>query len=276
MSLRARHIVLALLLGYITAICTGAHAAPGAMPSSVQAVSTGQGLEKQDIRAQLSPRRYTSLAAEVGAKINRIAVREGERFKAGQTLISFDCSLQAAQLQRAKVALELAQRTYTANKRLAELDSIGKLELDTSESEVAKARADIALISTTLSKCSIAAPFSGRVAEQKIREQQYAQPGQPILDIIDDSVLELEFIVPSRWLSWLKSGYKFQVQIDETGASYPARITQMGARVDPVSQSLKATATIDGHFPDLIAGMSGRVLLSPPLPSPSSPAPGSK
>ena len=29
-------------------------------------------------------------------------------------------------------------------------------------------------------------------------------------------MLELEFLVPSRWLAWLKMGGKFEVQIDET------------------------------------------------------------
>jgi multidrug resistance efflux pump len=115
-----------------------------------------------------------------------------------------------------------------------------------------------------LGKCSIAAPFSGRVAEQKLREQQFAQAGQAILDIIDDSVLELEFLVPSRWLVWMKPGSGFQVRIDETGKSYPARIQRLGARVDPVSQSIKVNAVIDGKFTDLMAGMSGKVQMAPP------------
>jgi len=218
-------------------------------------------LDKQDIRAQLSPRRFTSLAAEIGAKIDRIAVREGESFKAGQTLISFDCMLQSAQSQRAKATEAAAEKVVTANRRLAELNSVGKLELDTAEAELSKARADVALSNATLSKCNVVAPFSGRVAEQKIREKQFAQAGQPILDIIDDSSLELEFIVPSRWLTWLKVGAPFHVRIDETGGSYPAKVTRLGARVDPVSQSIKIAAVIDGRFPQLIAGMSGRVEL---------------
>ena len=223
-----------------------------------------QALDKQSIRAQLSPRRFTTLASELSAKVNRIMVKEGERFNAGQVLISLDCEMQAAQLQRAKASLHAAEKTYTANMRLAELHSVGKLELDTAEAEVAKSRADVTLINTTLHKCNIVAPFSGRVAEQKMREQQYVQAGQPILDIIDDSTLELEFIVPSRWLAWLKTGYKFQVKIDETGAVYPAKMTRLGARIDPVSQSIKVAAVIDGHFPALIAGMSGRIDLAPP------------
>ena len=54
------------------------------------------------------------------------------------------------------------------------------------------------------------------------------------------------------------------IRIDETGKTYPAKVQRIGARVDPVSQSIKLTAAIDGRFPDLIAGMSGRVALSAP------------
>lgn len=221
-------------------------------------------LEKQEIRAQLSPRRYTTVSAEIGAKVSRITVAEGARFRAGQVLVSLDCSLQQAQLQKARAVLSAAERTFAANRRLEELRSIGKVELEVSEAEVAKAKADVASTSVVLSKCAIAAPFTGRVAEQKAREQQYVQPGQPLLDIIDDSVLELEFIVPSRWLAWLKPGYAFQVRIDETGKTYPAKVQRIGARVDPVSQSVKLSAAISGSFPELIAGMSGKVELQPP------------
>jgi len=84
-----------------------------------------------------------------------------------------------------------------------------------------------------------------------------------MLDILDDSVLELEFLVPSSWLRWLKVGGAFDVQIDETRKTYPARFTRMGARVDPVSQSVKVAAAIHGRFPELMAGMSGKVLITP-------------
>ncbi|MFM8575574.1 MAG: efflux transporter periplasmic adaptor subunit, partial [Limnohabitans sp.] len=58
-------------------------------------------LERQDIRAQLMPRRYTTIAAEIGAKVSTIAVAEGGTFRAGQVLVSYDCSLQRAQLDKA-------------------------------------------------------------------------------------------------------------------------------------------------------------------------------
>ena len=256
--------LLAVSCASIMDIAIAAQGNASAVAPSVPSAAARPALEKQDIRAQLAPRRYTTIAAEIGAKINRISVAEGGRFSAGQALVSFDCSLQQAQLQKAKAAQTAADRMFSANKRLAELNSIGKVELEVSEAEANKARAEVSLINISLEKCHVAAPFSGRVAEQRVREQQFVQPGQPLLDILDDSVLELEFIVPSKWLVWLKPNLAFQVAIDETGKTYPAKVQRIGARVDPVSQSVKVSAVIDGKFNELIAGMSGKVLMTSP------------
>ena len=235
-----------------------------AVLSKAPAADAKPAQDRQEIRAQLLPRRYTTIAAEIGAKINSLPVAEGSAFRAGQMLVSFDCTLQQAQLQKAQAELDGAAQTLKSNQRLAELNSVGQLELDLSRSAVGKAKAEVGANQAVLGKCGVAAPFAGRVAEQKVREQQYVQPGQALLDIIDDSVLELEFLVPSHWLNWLRVGGKFQVQIDETRKSYPAKFIRIGARVDPVSQSVKVAAAIDGKFPELIAGMSGRVQVTPP------------
>jgi RND family efflux transporter MFP subunit len=178
--------------------------------------------------------------------------------------VSFDCSLQQAQLARVKVALEVATKQLATQSRLADLNATGRQEVELAEGEVAKQRAEIAQMQVQLTKCSIAAPFSGRVAEQKVREQQYVQPGQALLEIIDDSVLEVEFIMPSRWLSQVRVGSAVQIAVDETARTYPAKVLRLGARVDPVSQSVKVVAAIDGRPGELMAGMSGRLIVDRP------------
>ena len=237
----------------------------GANVKAAPAKAASAGLETREIRAQLAPHRFTTIAAEIGARVQRLPVQEGGRFKAGQALVGFDCSLQQAQLNKARAALTGAEQTWQSNRRLAELNSIGKVELNVSEAQVAEHRAELAVMQTLVSKCTMSAPFAGRVAESKIREQQFVQPGQAIMEIIDDSVLELEFLVPSKWLSWLKPGFQFSIGIDETGKSYPAKLQRIGARVDPVSQSVKLVATINGRFPELLTGMSGRVQIAAPV-----------
>jgi membrane fusion protein (multidrug efflux system) len=218
----------------------------------------------QEIRAQLTPHDYTTLAAETAARIDRLATRAGEHFNKGDVLVVFDCVTQRAQAAKARAVLLAAEKTYAANRRLAELKSIGQLELDISQAEIEKAKADAAVTAAAVSKCTIEAPFSGVTVEQKAREFQFVTPGQPLLDILDNSNIEIEFIAPSRWLRWLKPGLSFEIRVDETGKTYPAHVIVLGGRVDPVSQSIRVTGVFDGAFPELIAGMSGRVILAPP------------
>lgn len=239
-------------------------AALPAQAAPAPAAPAAAALDSREIRAQLAPRRYTTLAAEIGAKINRLPLAEGAAFRQGQLLVQFDCALQQAQLAKAEAALMAADTNWKGNQKLAQLNSVGQVELDVSKAEAQKAQAEVAANRTLLGKCQVTAPFAGRIAEQKAREQQYVQPGQALMEILDDSTLELEFIVPSRWLSWVRGGTAFQVSIDETGKTYPAKVQRIGARVDPVSQSVKLNAVIDGRFGELIAGMSGKVLMTPP------------
>jgi RND family efflux transporter MFP subunit len=234
------------------------------LPAVLLIVVTLNPAMAQEIRAQLSPRDFTTLAAEIGAKVEKIAVREGDHFSRGQVLVSFDCSVQRAQLDEARASQGAADKTVAVNKRLLELQTIGKLENDLAIAESDKARAKVAAMAATAGKCSVTAPFDGRMVEQKVRSQQYVQPGQALLDILDDSVLELDFVVPSKWLVWLKAGAEFKVAIDETAKTYPVRLIRVGARIDPVSQTVKVTGAIQGHFPELSAGMSGKVLMTPP------------
>ncbi|WP_158811293.1 efflux RND transporter periplasmic adaptor subunit [Beijerinckia sp. L45] len=217
-----------------------------------------------EIPAQLTARTYTTLSSETSARLDRIGTRVGEHFNKGDLLIVFDCKTQRAQVARAKAVSTQAEKTAAINQRLANLKSIGELELDVSRAEVEKARADLAIANAAASKCEIAAPFDGVTVEQKAQAFQYATPGQPLLEILDKRSLEVELIAPSRWLAWLKPGYGFAVHIEETDKTYHAEITRISGRVDPVSQTIKVFGEIHDNAAELMAGMSGRANISPP------------
>jgi RND family efflux transporter MFP subunit len=214
-----------------------------------------------EIRAQISAQSVL-LSAELAAKISQLKVAEGSSFSKGQLLVSFNCAEQQAQLKKAKAVEQGAEKKFSVNSRLAELNSVSVLELDLTKAELLKAKADISIMAAILKKCTIHAPFSGRVAEQYAERYQYIKAGEPILDIIDDKNLTLTLLVPSSWLVWLKKGLGFTVFLEEVQREYPAKVTLLGARIDPVSQLIKITAEIDGKFNELLAGMSGRAIFN--------------
>jgi multidrug efflux pump subunit AcrA (membrane-fusion protein) len=76
---------------------------------------------------------------------------------------------------------------------------------------------------------------------------------------LDDSAFELEFLAPSTWMHRLREGMNVRVYIEEARRMAQARILRVSPRVDPVSQSVKVTATLEGPVSDLKAGMSAHL-----------------
>lgn len=233
--------------------------AGGASAQPPASIGVGEPL----IRAQIVSKRYTTLSAGVAGEVDRLMVREGESFREGDRLVALDCNVLQAQWDRARAQVTASERIHKANGRLLEMNSIGVVEVENSASEVAKARAEARTMEFTVAKCVVTAPFPGKVVEQKVREKQYVQIGQPMLDILDDKALEVEFVAPSALLGGLTAGTDLTMDVDETGTRHTVRITRTGAKVDPVSQSIKVTGDLVGDFGGLIPGMSGRIRVAP-------------
>ena len=215
------------------------------------------------IRTQLSSRNAVTLSSELAARISSLPLREGDAFRAGQALVSFDCSLVQAQLRKAEAGVEAAQALMQSNQRLAELNSIGRFELEQAQAKLKEMQAEASGARTLMSRCTIAAPFNGRIAKRHVAAHHYVQPGTPLLDVLETGQLELQMIVPSRWLAWLNPGMSFSVEVEELGKTYPAKVQRLGAQIDPVSQTLPVIGVIDGSHPVLLPGMSGWAMFPP-------------
>ena len=105
-------------------------AAPMPTPVSVSASATTDPTgDAGRIRIQLVSRDEVDLSSEIAAKIATLPFRDGDAFRAGQTLISLDCSLYAAQLHKAQAEADAARDLMQVDQRLAQLHSVGDLEV---------------------------------------------------------------------------------------------------------------------------------------------------
>jgi RND family efflux transporter MFP subunit len=233
-------------------------ATPGALPGvPVVAPTVAHADDDGRIRVQLVARDQVDISSEISAKIASLPFRDGDAFRAGQTLVSLDCSLYAAQLHKAQAEAEAAGQLKRVNDRLLELHSIGAVDVEQANAKAKAGAAEVAYMRATVGKCRISAPFDGRVVKRSASAQQFAEPGKPILTIVDTGHLELKMIVPSKWLAWLKPDHPLSISVDEVGKTYPATVARIGARVDPVTQTVDVTAALSARPPELLPGMSG-------------------
>ncbi|MBF0142829.1 MAG: HlyD family efflux transporter periplasmic adaptor subunit [Magnetococcales bacterium] len=199
----------------------------------------------------------SSLSTQLGALVREITVRAGEAFDKNDVLIRFDCRVQEAALKKVQAELKGSRKNLEVKRQLVGMNALSTLEMELADAEVSKMEAEVASASAVASFCELRAPFAGKVVEWKIRPHESSTPGQSLLDVVASGELEVELMVSSRWLNWLKPGISFSMNIAEMSRDYPAVVTKLGAKVDAVSQTVKVYGRLVGHHPDLMPGMSG-------------------
>ena len=216
--------------------------------------------EVRESRALVVASQEAILSSELAARIENIAVKEMQRFKKGDLLIQFDCSLYEAQKDVVSANANSALIKLKSDEQMLQMRSIGKYELELSISEYEKAKSELRIAELNVDRCQIKAPFDGAVEEVVVNTFETIQPQVELMKIIQTDILELEMVVSSEWISWLKIGHPIKVYIDEIQKEFNATISGIGANVDAVSQTIQLKGTITDTSPALLPGMSGRVV----------------
>ncbi len=216
--------------------------------------------EVRESRALVVASQEAVLSSELAARITSISVKEMERFKKGDLLIQFDCSLYEAQKDVVRANENSALIKLKSDEQMLQMRSIGKYELELSISEYEKAKSELRIAELNVERCEIRAPFDGAVEEVVVNAFESIQPQVELMKIIKTDVLELEMVVSSEWVSWLTIGHPITVYIDEIQEEFNASISGIGANVDAVSQTIQLKGTITNASSALLPGMSGRVV----------------
>ncbi len=208
-------------------------------------------------RAMLEPLRQAKISSELAGRINAINVRNGDGFRKGDVLIQYDCALYQADLDAAKAELASASAQLANNRQLLTMKSVSKLDVELARFEKERQAARVKSSSYKVSRCSIKAPFNGRVVELAVNAHESVENGKELVWLLDDTELEVNLVIPSSWLSWLQPGRTFDFLVDETGERFIGEVIRIGSLVDAVSQSIHITGKLESPSNNLVAGMSG-------------------
>lgn len=218
-----------------------------------------------ELRAQLRPRRQALLAAPRNAALIEFPYRDGDRVEEGQRIARFDCREEAAARRLAVAEAAAAGARVQANERLLSLGSGSELELSLARAARSAAQAEIERMDAILLKCDIAAPFDAAVVRRHADAFQYLREGDPLIELVDVSDLEVEMVLPAAWVPRLREGPRFELVIGSTGAVAEGRVERLIGLVDPVSQTLRVIGHLLEADESLLPGMSGSVRFPEPM-----------
>ena len=233
-------------VGLLTTVCWLA-------PSAVAADGA------QPVRGLLKPLAESDLSVQITARVAEIPLREGEAFRRGDVLLRFDCSLLEAERKAAQAAYKARELKARAKRRLLTYQAAGRLDAAIATAEAEQAKAEARRANLKVQQCKVRAPYDGWVVARHVDVSETPQVGAKLITIVRNGPLEVEMIVPTAWLKWLRPDEPFEFVVDGLAVRLKGRVTRLGAVVDQVSQTIRVFGEVD-RPPSLVrAGMTGQV-----------------
>lgn len=178
------------------------------------------------------------VACEVEGLVVEFPVKRGDYVKKGQVLAKLRTTTLEIELKGAKANEHLAFIKYQRARELYEGRTISHQELDEFETRWIAQQAVAEAIEDDIGKCTITAPFDGRITEEFTEVGQWLTKGDRVVFMLQLDSVKVRVAVPEKYIQNLSVN-------DESKVSFPALdgMTSIGHIVHIVPQAEKRART---------------------------------
>src|SRR5690606_36873269 len=228
------------------------------------------------ISGTLQPRHQANVRAEVAGPVLETFAERGEAVARGAPLARLDdAALRDAFLSArsaantAEQAAVVARRDLERQQALANAGAVSESTLETArlgvhsaESQLADARARLAMAQEQLSKTEVRSPIRGIVSERAVSGGDVLQPGSPLYTVVDPTSMRLEGSVPTNEIQLVEIGARAEFTVNGyPGRLFEGRVERVSPTADPATGQVGVTVTVPNAGGDLVGGVyaEGRI-----------------
>ena len=217
----------------------------GAQPVIVIRVAEDEFADHVEALGTLRANETVTLTATVTETVTAINFDDNARVEAGDILVEMTSTQEAAELDAEQATVDEALQQVERIEPLIKSGAASKSLLDERRRDYETAKARLEAIKSRIADRIITAPFAGVVGLRNISVGAVLQPGMRITTLDDDSIMKLDFSVPSVFLSAIEPG----IEIVATSRSFPnhkfkGKIASIDSQIDPVTRSIAVRALI--------------------------------
>lgn len=233
--------------------------------------------------------RTVRIGAPARGRIMTVRVNPGDRVRTGQTLIEIQSpeagaaqsdvakatamlNSRRAQAQYAKSARDRAERLLGLKAiprqeydRAVADDELAQAELHEAEAELSRARTVAEQIGADVRAnglIQIRAPYDGVVLTRSAVPGTFIEAGSPLMVVTDPTRLWLVLSAPEQHSGLFRQGAALSFTVPAFPDTFSARITSLGAGLDPDTRALPVRASLDSHGNRLKPGMLATAIVT--------------
>jgi len=238
---------------------TGAQMQQQVITADVLIVSTRTLSTDIEVPGTLLANESTEIHPEVSGRLVQLNVKEGSYVTQGALLAKlYDGDLQA-QKRKLQVQLKIAEQTENRQAQLLKIQGISQQEYDLSLLQVHNLNADIDIVNEAIRKTEIRAPFSGKLGFKNISPGAYITPSTIISTVSQVSQLKLQFTIPEKYSSEIKTGQNIDFTIDGSDKIHHALVSATEVYIEENTRSLSVRAIVKTQDAFLVPGAFAKV-----------------
>lgn len=225
----------------------------------VVVVSEGNLAEKLETTGSLIANESTQLSTETGGIVDHIYFEEGSEVEKGQLLLELVNNDIKAELQAAKVRMDLAEKKFNRSKKLLDAKGLSEEAFEEAESNFNQLKANYQQVNAELIKTQVRAPFSGQVGLRNISEGDYLSSNNSFADLVDVSPLKIQFDLPEQYINMIKTGDSISFTSALSSKEEKAVVYAIEPQINQNSRTFAAKARFENEDKKLKAGGFVRV-----------------
>lgn len=211
----------------------------------------------------LDPVQGADISNQVAGNVAAINFDSGQEVQKGQLLVQLDDSNEQAQLQGYKAQEKLADLNAQRAHDIFSKHLISQADVDTADSNLKQAQANVANTEADIAKKSIRAPFSGHAGIRNVNLGQYLPAGTVLVTLQALDHMYVSFSLPEQSLPSLAKGQKMEVAVDAyPNQKFSGSINAIDSKVDPSSHTIRIQGLVANPQQQLRAGMFANVSVS--------------
>jgi len=200
------------------------------------------------------------ISARISGHIIELPVVLGSKVNKGDLLVAINAAEISAQLLQAKAQLAQADRNLARERNLLKKGASTPETVKTLEYTHRIAAAAVKEVQTMLDYATITAPFSGIITGKSANIGDLASPGKPLLDIENESRLQVVANIPEMMILKIHVGDVIPVSIPSAGLTFTGKVQEVSPAADPSSHTAPIKLSLPSS-PNLRSGQFARLSL---------------
>ncbi len=200
-----------------------------------------------------------NVSPEASGRILELAVREGQAVKRGQLIARLDLEALEKQIAEVETALELAREVYERQQRLWDQNIGSEIQLLQAKNNKERLEKSLETLRVQLSKARVYAPISGIVEVVHVEQGELANPGMPLVTLLNNRRVKVVAEVPENYLKAIRKGQEVTVRFPALDAERKARISRIGSTINPANRTFSVEVELSNPEgllkPNLLAVM---------------------